>query len=269
MPSPTGHDDSAAAASPIAAAPKPTSALAEGAPEPATDDSPGPAEGFAVVELFTSQGCSSCPPADDLLRELTAEARAAGKAVYLLSFHVDYWNDLGWRDPFSAAAFSERQRAYARRTGASGVYTPQMIIGGRDAFVGSDASHARRSLAQALAATATATISLKARAPDGAGHIDVTYAATGSGVTEDTWLHVALVERDLSVRVTRGENAGRTLRHENVVRAFESARAGSSPEGTIKLPLPPSIDKTKTSVIGYAQRGSSFSIVGAASAPIE
>jgi hypothetical protein len=223
--------------------------------------------GFAVVELFTSEGCSSCPPADDLLRELAAEARAAEKPVYLLSFHVDYWNDLGWPDPFSAAAFTERQRAYARLSGASGVYTPQMIIGGRDAFVGSDAAHARRSLKASLSQPAAASIELKARSLEGSDHVDVAYKIAGSGVAEGTLLHVALIERERVVRVLRGENAGRTLRHENVVRAFESADA--SPEGTVKLRLPPSLDRSKASIIGYAQRASTLAVLGASSARLD
>jgi hypothetical protein len=222
---------------------------------------------IAVVELFTSEGCSSCPPADDLLRQLAAEARTDGLRVFLLSFHVDYWNELGWTDPFSARAFTERQHAYSRAAGGSGVYTPQMIVGGRDAFVGSDAEHARSSIKRSLAQPALAAVSLKTHAPAGAASVEVTY--TLAGAPSDAVLHVALIERDLVVRVPRGENAGRTLRHENVVRAIETARVGGAQEGSLKLPLPPSIDRSKASIIGYAQRRETLEIVGAASALIE
>ena len=93
---------------------------------------------FAVVELFTSEGCSSCPPADNLLGEIVKDAQKGQQRVYCLSFHVDYWNSLGWRDPYSDPAFSRRQREYARAFESVQVYTPQMVVNGSTGFVGSD-----------------------------------------------------------------------------------------------------------------------------------
>src|SRR5438045_1264832 len=95
-------------------------------------------EPFAVVELFASEGCSSCPPADNLLAELTQQAHAQGRQIFTLSFQVDYWNNLGWVDPFSSAQFTQRQYQYANTLETSSVYTPQMIVNGQYAFVGSD-----------------------------------------------------------------------------------------------------------------------------------
>jgi hypothetical protein len=237
------------------------------APSDGSRGAEGTAKGasFAVVELFTSEGCSSCPPADNVLHALAQEAQ--GRPVFLLSFHVDYWNDLGWPDPFSAEAFTDRQRAYARAGSGSGLYTPQMIVGGRDAFIGSNAGEARRRIEESLARPALAAVSLRARVDPGASHVDVAYTVTGA--TEDAVLNVALVERDLVVRVLRGENAGRMLRHENVVRAFETASASRSPEGSVRLALPPSMDRSRASIIGYAQRRASLEIIGATSAVIE
>ena len=99
---------------------------------------------FAVVELFSSEGCSSCPPADALLRQITSYARDNHQRIYTLSFQVDYWNNLGWTDPFSSPQFSERQRQYAGVL-SGGVYTPEMIVNGQEAFVGSDADKAKQS----------------------------------------------------------------------------------------------------------------------------
>jgi len=95
-------------------------------------------EPVAVVELFTSEGCSSCPPADRILSRLTAETQRDHRRIYTLSFHVDYWDRLGWRDPYSSSANSDRQRQYAELMKLQSVYTPQMIVNGRIEFVGSD-----------------------------------------------------------------------------------------------------------------------------------
>src|SRR5439155_1000874 len=95
--------------------------------------------GFALLELFTSEGCSSCPPADALLARLASEARRSGRRVYALSFHVDYWDRLGWKDRFSSAAFTQRQGDYARRFRLASLYTPQLVVNGAQEIVGSDA----------------------------------------------------------------------------------------------------------------------------------
>ena len=113
-----------------------------------------------VIELFTSQGCSSCPPAEKLLDKLAHDGKIAGRTVLPLAFHVDYWDDLGWADPFALPAWTERQQQYAHALGDDRVYTPEMIVAGRVGFVGSDALHAAKAIAAAPAQkklTATAT----------------------------------------------------------------------------------------------------------------
>src|SRR5271167_1475342 len=112
----------------------------------------------AVVELFTSEGCSSCPPADAALAEMAANARKSGAPVFALAFHVDYWNYLGWTDRFSDAAYTRRQSDYARAFNTDQVYTPQMIVNGVDQFVGSDRDAAKRAIDAALAKPAPATV---------------------------------------------------------------------------------------------------------------
>jgi hypothetical protein len=176
-----------------------------------------------LVELFTSEGCSSCPPADTLLQSLLEKQPVAGAEVVALSMHVDYWDHQGWKDPFSSKVYTERQQAYARVLGRDPVYTPQMLVDGRDEVKGADPGAAIAAIRTAsarphlpLSATARAvgdtirlTIDLPA-APKDAEAIDVFVA-----VTEDA----------LTSAVRRGENAGRTLAHAAVVRSLERSGA--------------------------------------------
>lgn len=207
-------------------------------------------EPFAVVELFTSEGCSSCPPADKFLSELVADAQKTGKRVFPLAFHVDYWNRLGWTDPFSSAQFSDRQRAYAGKFGIRSAYTPQMIVNGSEEFVGSDRERAKRAIDAVL--RRPATVEVKLRWHDGTVEYEVTGAPSGSV------LNLAIVERDLVTNVKSGENSGRTLRHDNVVRVFVSKPTG---KGAATLPATPN-----ASVIGYVQDAGKLTVLGAAHA---
>lgn len=184
-----------------------------------------PAAAQVVVELFTSQGCSSCPPADELLRRL-GDAPELRARIVPLAFHVDYWDRLGWRDPFSSASWSERQTAYARAFGSARIYTPQAVVDGRTECVGSDgdellarvsaAERAPRGRVELRRATAT-SLGVLAAAPAGAGdrRVDVM---------------LAIYEREHATAVERGENGGRTLRNAFIVRRLDAAFA---------LPLPP------------------------------
>ncbi|HEY7545979.1 MAG TPA: DUF1223 domain-containing protein [Blastocatellia bacterium] len=188
-------------------------------------DALSPVEGrkAVLVELFTSEGCSSCPPADRLLSELVQSQMVAGAEVIALSEHVDYWNRLGWADPFSSSAFSERQRIYSQVFENDSVYTPQMIVDGREEFVGSNAARARNAIAQA-ARTAKATVTLSAL-PSEANraaikiHIENLPAATEGDKVE---VILAITESELQSNVTRGENTGRKLAHTAVTRKMES-----------------------------------------------
>ena len=219
----------------------------------------GNAAPLALVELFTSEGCSSCPPADRLLAHLAAEARDNGDPVFTLSFHVDYWNYLGWADPYSDPAFSARQRAYSQAL-HEGVYTPQMIVNGRRAFVGSDAARARRDLADALRQPAAVTLAAGVSPVTAEGVLLVSYAAPD--LPEGAVVHLAVVERGLSQRITRGENTGRTLGHENVVRVFETLTA---PYGKVNLELPEALNPANASLIAYAQDVKTTAVLGATS----
>ena len=181
---------------------------------------PAPQDGARVpilVELFTSEGCSSCPPADALLRDLLATQPVEGAVIVGLSEHVDYWNRLGWADPFSDQAFSARQSAYAAAVRSGEVYTPQMVVDGRVSFVGSDRA---RALTEIAIAATRAKAEVELRWTDD-GELDVRIVA--GRVKSNTPVWVSLAEDGLTVRVPRGENADRTLTHDGVTRRLSQA----------------------------------------------
>lgn len=222
-------------------------------------------EPFAVVELFTSEGCSSCPPADRLLSGMVGRTDSGSRRIFALSFHVDYWNSLGWRDPFSHAEFTARQEIYAEAL-STRMYTPQMIVNGSVEFVGSDAARAGKSLDAALSETATSSVVLKAGIGVASRSIKVT--AEVEGHQSGDYLNVALVERSVSVSVRRGENGGRTLRHDNVVRSFRSIRMDAGGGMSLSLDLPEGVDVGRLSLIAYVQEVPAMRITGAASAVV-
>jgi hypothetical protein len=187
-----------------------------------------------LAELFTSEGCSSCPPADDVLAALDRDLAPHG--LITLSFHVDYWDDLGWPDPYASPAFTARQRAYATAFGERGVYTPQLVIAGTQPLLGSDAQRARDAIQDQL----------ESPSPAVPLHLEATRESPTSlrvhwstNLPPNARLHLAAVEPTATTRVPRGENAGRTLRHIHIVRALDSA---AEPEGnrllTVSTPTP-------------------------------
>ena len=197
--------------------------------------SPG-AEPFVVVELFTSEGCSSCPPADRLLGEIAEKAKKDGSRIFPMAFHVDYWNRLGWHDPFSDPAYSERQRQYARALGSPRrIYTPQMIVNGVEGFVGSRKEQAYSAINAMLKDGETKIeLVLEARIDGDGKRIEVSYRVEGA--PEQAILNVALLEDGISNEIPRGENAGRRLSHERVVRGFKTASLEKAAEGTLEFP---------------------------------
>ena len=185
-----------------------------------------------VVELFTSEGCSSCPAADEVLRELEATQLVAGVEVLALGQHVDYWNRLGWKDAFSSHAFTQRQRDYAAGFG-SGSYTPQAVVNGQYEFAGGRRQEMMAALLKAAKAP-HATVSVR-RA--GAGTLTVRVADLPAG-TQPAEVLLALTETGLSSQVGKGENAGRLLRHASVVRALRVLGAVDSKDSfTVSTPL--------------------------------
>lgn len=170
------------------------------------------AEGPVVVELFTSQGCSSCPPADRLLAEL-----ATHEYVIALALHVDYWDYLGWKDSFAQPAFSNRQRSYAQGWGERTVYTPQMVVQGVKYMVGSRSDEVQRQIMQYE--DEGPKVSLTASNEGSGIHVELAPVGGAQGPAEIYLVRFTPLE---TVLIERGENAGRTIDYVNVVRSWES-----------------------------------------------
>jgi hypothetical protein len=225
-----------------------------------------PETGFAVVELFTSEGCSSCPGADDVLNELAAEASRDGRPVYTLAFHVDYWDKIGWRDPYSSSWATQHQQAYVGALQAQGLYTPQMVVNGRDEFIGSHAAHARASIDRERSKPRSHQLQLQARRdPE---RVVVSYALSAAPPTNSV-VRVALVEDEATTDVLAGENAGRRLRHVHVVRAFGSAAAGKSGELSLAWPAEFAPERRAHAfVVAYVQQRQTMEITSATRAAL-
>ena len=207
-----------------------------------------------LAELFTSEGCSSCPPADRLLEQLSKEQPVEGVYVVAMSEHVTYWDHQGWSDPFGARLFTERQQMYRRRLGVDDIFTPQLVIDGATEMVGSDTPAIRRALADAARKpkprlTLSATI---------AANGDVSGSASGPGLVagagEGAELAWALTEDDLSVAVRRGENANRTLHHSGVVRMLSTTKiAASGTPMTFQTRAPSGSKREQLRLVAFVQ----------------
>jgi hypothetical protein len=220
-----------------------------------------------VVELFTSEGCSDCPPADAVLEQLIAEPPVAGVRIIGLGQHVDYWDAQGWKDRFSSAALTNRQQIYGARFNLDSVYTPQMVVDGRHQFVGSD----RRSAAQAIARAAAAphaVLRLDVDAHDSstvAVTVNVRDASTlARGEKAD--VVVAVSEDHLRSDVTRGENRGRTLTHAAVVRSMTTIGQVTAGDWTVRGSVPVTADwkRDELTIVAFAQERRGRAILGAA-----
>ena len=229
-----------------------------------------PAGGVAVVELFTSQGCSSCPPADRLLSKLAQDSRYQGKVIPL-SFHVDYWNSAGWQDPFSSARWSARQSAYAGRVFHSNrIYTPQVVVNGHSECVGNAEGEVLARIGDALAAPPAAQGTLAVAPPTADGHLRIDVGArlaraVGKG---DLDLWVAVYESGLATEVKAGENASRLLRNDRVVRRLEKAftlpgTAGAEKSGEIVLGIDKRWKPGALGVAAFLQDPATLAIQGA------
>jgi len=218
--------------------------------------------GIAVLELYTSEGCSSCPAADDLLGLIVRQSRADHSRIYPLEFHVDTWNQPTFSDPFSEARFRERQESYYNAKITREVFTPQMIINGTRSEIGSDSQAVRAKIEQATREPLFSEVTLAVTRSDQ----ELVAEATLSAIPAGGVLNVVLVERGLVHEIPKGENAGRTLHHENVVRSFVSTPL-AQPKASVKLPIPPGAILSNCSVIAYVQNAK-LSVLGAAEASL-
>ena len=220
-----------------------------------------------LIELFTSEGCSSCPPADTLLQKLDQQP-IAGAELIVLSEHVDYWNHIGWKDPYSDRFYSERQSAYGRRFGLDSVYTPEMVVDGMSEFVGSNASLANQAFEKALhrpkLPVRLSSISVTSHLLTGhleTGSLDKSYG------TGDADVYLVLALNRAESRVSAGENAGHNLQHVSVVRRISkigAVKQGQALSQEVQVKLGPREDSGNLRVIAFVQESRQGRVLGAA-----
>ncbi|WCT14208.1 DUF1223 domain-containing protein [Mucilaginibacter jinjuensis] len=212
--------------------------------------------GFVVCELFTSEGCSSCPSAEALLKKLDQEY--AGTNVYLLEFHVDYWDKLGWKDKYSSPAFSKRQYAYNTALKVQ-AYTPQMVINGKQEMIGSEADKIHTAINQATKNSKRKTnIEYTVSAKN--GEAELTYKAIS--FDKKDVINVALVQKEEVSEIKAGENKGRTLQHIDIVRQFVTAPISNS-SGKINMEIPADLRNKALKLIVYTQNAKNLNITSA------
>jgi hypothetical protein len=214
--------------------------------------------GFAVVELFTSEGCSSCPPSDELVAKVQQEN--SGKPVYILAFHVDYWDFQGWKDVFSKSEFTSRQYQYSTWLRTKSVYTPQIVVNGKREFVGSEESSLRNAISQSLSSTVAGRFTIETiRKNKG---ISIRYQT--SSLKKDAVLQLALVQKTAKTAVKRGENESRELVHVQIVRALQSQSLNDSGSGEAELKLPEKTQPDNWEIIAFLQNKTNGEILAAA-----
>ena len=216
------------------------------------------AQPVVVLELFTSQGCSSCPPADKALQDITQQATKSGQTVYGLSFHVDYWNRMGWQDPFSNKQYTDRQRQYDQSLKTQ-TYTPQLVINGRQNVIGGQRGRIEQAIQTIQKQPASDFVSVDGSLMRNANQLTIKYALSTSGPYR---VNVALVQKEARTAVQNGENGGRTLVNTNVVRQFKTIEDPNT-SGNVTLPVPAGLAADQTAVLVYVQRKDNGQVVGA------
>jgi hypothetical protein len=224
-----------------------------------------------VVELFTSEGCSSCPPADALLAKLDHDQPFDGAEIIVLGEHVDYWDGQGWHDRFSSAQFTQRQKEYASHLNISDVYTPQMIVDGTAQFVGNDGAHAQSSI---LRAEETPKLNLVLTQAVVNGHRVSASLSSSSPAPSDKIkgdIYVALIDPTDTTEIRGGENRGVTLQHAGVVRTLQ--RVGSLKQLTsgplsFNVTAPSDANPSQMRLVAFVQQSGPGAILGAVSKPV-
>jgi hypothetical protein len=212
---------------------------------------------IVIVELFTAEGCSSCPAADELLKEMADILTKENKNVIGLSFHVTYWNKYGWVDPYSKELFTDRQKKYVARLNLPQLYTPQAIVNGEKEFVGSNPIAFRDLVISA--SEKSLAYEIKADVTNENGNMLLSYELSRD--PKNILMNIAIVERDVVHYIPRGENKGRTLKHTNVVKLFETITPQKS--GKVSIAWPRGLDNEKCSIILYTQNLKTLHVNGA------
>jgi hypothetical protein len=225
---------------------------------PIANPNPQPKQAV-LVELFTSEGCSSCPPADKTLAFLEKEQPAMNAEIITLSLHVDYWDYLGWKDEFSSADFSERQTVYADKLKLDSTYTPQMVVDGRTQLVGSDTGKAVSSIMEAAKAQ-------KAKIELSNNEKSLKINISDIPTHEDSSVFMAVAENNLVSKVKRGENSGRVLEHISVVRELREIGKITSSDTKFSsetaLQIQSNWKKENVKIVVFVQENDSRKILG-------
>ena len=212
-----------------------------------------------LVELFTSEGCSSCPPADVNLTRIEKNQPIAGAEIITLALHVDYWNSLGWKDEYSSGIFSRRQQLYSQALKLDSNYTPQMIVDGRTEFVGSNTEKTDQAIA-AAAKTPKANVEISPTAD--AVKINISDVPKHENAT----IFLAVTEDNLASNVKRGENAGKHLEHTSVVRALNSIGMLTAAQNTLEMqttmPIEPNWKRENLKIVVFAQENATRKVLG-------
>lgn len=213
-------------------------------------------KGFALLELYTSEGCSSCPPADELLGKIQNEYQ--DKNVYVLAYHVDYWDKQGWKDIFSNAIYTQRQYDYAQFLGKEPIYTPQVIINGKTDYIGSQETSLRNGIKSALSKPSAVDLSLEAKQQND----KLTLNYNISGAFKNSHLLIAVVQKSAKSNVKRGENAHRVLSHYQIVQRLQTIDLRTT-KGSSIINLPKNFNNQEFEVVGFVQDMKSGAILGA------
>jgi hypothetical protein len=240
-------------------------------PEAASAQASGTARVPVLVELFTSEGCSSCPPADKLLAVLQREQPVASADIIALEEHVDYWEKDGWHDRFSSSQYTDRQNQYIPRLKFNDVYTPQMVVDGSVQFVGNDPRKALDSISHA-AETPKIPLTLSGPVVDGKHILCSVSAGSGPLQLPKGDLYAVVVQPSASTEVKAGENGGRHLEHVNVVRSMQRiGKVQDLASGPVKFSLgvPSNTTPTDLRLVVFAQGPGQGVIAGAASASLQ
>lgn len=236
-----------------------TNDLLDGQVNKQTDNQTTSAKMPVLVELFTSEGCSSCPPADKVLAYLQKEQPFQNAEIIALSQHVDYWDGASWRDPFSSALFSERQTIYARKLSLQSVYTPQMIVDGRTEFVGSDSGKAANAI---MDAAKNKKGKIEIALDNGSLKINISELPKHENAT----IYLAIAENNLASNVKGGENSGEHLEHTAVVRELKTLSAidpkSSEFSSEINAEIKPDWKKENLKFVVFVQENDSRKILG-------
>jgi len=218
-----------------------------------TENSPG----FAVVELFTSEGCSSCPPADDLMEKIQLDNK--NKQIYILAFHVDYWDHQGWKDRFSSPEYSGRQRQYNNWFNLRVQYTPQVVINGKTQYVGVDQGAILKAISGNLLQKSNSTLNLDTHIERNELHVQ----HETTSIEKNTELVLALVQKYAHSDVKAGENTGKQLSHVQIVRKLANIPIDTNTNNTTTIELPDDFNKQKWELIGFVQRESNGEVIAA------